>query len=273
MLLIKILLQIAIGVAALLTNYLDYKWYDKRKTSFKKGRNVLIIITGLIICGSVFITIIDDNQNEKTDLAINNNLSSLKDSLSEIKINGLELSKQIEPFLLLAKQKYPNLPISEALMLIRNKIDSLEEVATILKGKEEKRSYTESQFEILKNTKPQIDAKIFINDKDEIIFNIRLLKNVPLRFKPDMSLSSNGYGLIVRIFTSLPEIYPKEGILNYNYKYGNLNELKYVQEVATKITMTVYYESIYANESKLNLRDEIKKEYMIDVKNKTLKPI
>lgn len=107
MIVLKIILQIAIGVAALLTVYLDYKWYDKRKNQFKKGRNWLILIMFVILAFSIISTIHDENEQTKEKEKLTADLGSMKDSLSSIRKIGIDLNNQIEPILNLARKKYP----------------------------------------------------------------------------------------------------------------------------------------------------------------------
>ncbi len=122
-----------IGIAALLTVYLDYKWWDKRKSVFKRGRNWLIGTMIFILIGSVYITCYDESEQDKEKEKLNTKLSDMKDklrdmedSLSVIKKIGVDLKKQIEPILNLAKEKYPQLPIDEALRKLKFDIVELQ---------------------------------------------------------------------------------------------------------------------------------------------------
>ena len=122
---LKIGLQLLIGTLALLTVYIDYKWYDKRTKRFKIARNLLIVLTIVILSGSIFTTIKDHNLQEADKQYYKNKADSTATDLKIIIESGKKLNKQIEPFLEMAMEIYPNLPIEEALFELKRNYEQI----------------------------------------------------------------------------------------------------------------------------------------------------
>ena len=113
---------------------------------------------------------------------------------------------------------------------IENYQEELEEKSKIIKELEKAegiRSKSEQDLVILKKTKPQVDASLFIKD-DYLMIKIEILKRIPFRFRPFISSVEDKYGLTTTIYTSWPEVHPKEGIQYYYFKYAKLKDLKSV---------------------------------------------
>ncbi len=123
---LKIITQFLIGGSALLALFIEYKWQDKRKKSFKYARNILIVITIFILILGVYITWIDEiDKNEKIS-NLNNQLNEAYTTLEYIKSNSDTLKFQIKPFLDLARDIYPNLDNNQALNKLKIRLDELD---------------------------------------------------------------------------------------------------------------------------------------------------
>ncbi|SFC86497.1 hypothetical protein SAMN04487987_101375 [Algibacter pectinivorans] len=79
----------------------------------------------LLILGIV-ITVHDEKEKNKEIVGLNESLDSTRNTLVYIKANGDTLISQLKPILDLAKSKYPNLPINEALDSLNLKINTLD---------------------------------------------------------------------------------------------------------------------------------------------------
>ena len=154
---------------------------------------------------------------------------------------------------------------------IKLKTLELQKKSKLLEQAENKRSTKEIVSEILKRTKPEIDAKLVISDSGELIIVIEMLKQIPFRMNPFVSLESNGHGLSNKIYTTRPEVHPKEGIKFWEFKYSLLSELKYVQDKPSEIKLFVDFESIYMEElNDPKMKGTIEKNYIIDIKNNVI---
>lgn len=86
---LKVALQLALALTALLTAYLDYKWHDKRTTEFKRGRSlllsslVLISIAGLI---NLYFDDIEKRSLKADKIQAEKKLDSMRYSVSNLSI-------------------------------------------------------------------------------------------------------------------------------------------------------------------------------------------
>ena len=228
MIILKIILQIAISISAILTIYLDYKWTDKRKNIFKKTRNWLIVIMGVILIFSVGLTIHDDKEQKNEKLKLNNDLSDLKDSLSVIKKIGIDLNAQIEPLINIAKEKYPDLPIEEAIKKLEIEIDSLELKTFTLEEINRNNKIEKEKLEELKTTIPDVDFSLVI--KDNSLYVVAIFKNmVPIKMRPYLSViwdekmnDLKGYGW--KFHTNFQEIYPDKYNSEVLFEYDKISD-------------------------------------------------
>ena len=123
---LKLVTQLVTGIGGLLTILLDYKWHDKRTKLFKRLRGSLIAITIFSLAIGIYITIQDDKDKNDEIKSLTNKLDSANNTLRYIKASGDTLKNQMNPFLELAKSKYPNLSNKVALDSLKNRIKKLD---------------------------------------------------------------------------------------------------------------------------------------------------
>ena len=269
---IQILLQLLLGFAALLVVKLDYIWTDKRRTIFKHGRSILFWIMVIIIAINIYLVIQNEKNVTKEKVSLQNELNNLKDTLSSVKHISEELIIKMDPIIEMAQYRYPNLSEKEALYKLRLDFQKLENLTETLKEKEQIRNTKDHALEKQKQTKPDVDANLEINENGDVFFKFKFENDVPTRYNPDLYLEENGFGLLTRIYTKWPEIHPVIGRI-YAHKYDNVKNLNYVQEKEAIIVMRIQYESIYIAETgNSDLKGIILKRYLLNIPKKTFKP-
>ncbi len=271
---IQIALQLALGLAALLAVYLDYKWHDKRTAIFKTGRKYLILLMICILVLSIFSTVQNERSQVRKSQFLENQLYSLKDSLYSIKQISNELSDKLDPIIEFAKNRYPTLSTEEAVGRIKNDLDSLGKKTKNLEDKEQGRREKELAIYDLKRTKPEFDIELAILPNDNSInFLIKFKNKVPIKLNFFLYLEGNSKLLVDKVSTKWPEIYP-ELEQTYAFTYDKLENLKYVQNKAAIIVMRIVYESIYINEVKNpELKGVIEKRYLLNVPERIIKKL
>lgn len=274
---LNIILQLLIGISALFIVYLDYKWYDKRKTIFKKARKILIIITVTIICLSIVATI--NQEKEKSKLS--GDISTMQDSISSINVIAKNLNEQIEPFLKLALEKYPNMPTNEALNKFQLEIKEIQKKTKGLELKEQNRKDKETEFEILKNTSPDVEFEMGLIKNDLKIF-VKFNNQVPIKFDPFLQggvleyLTNNPYDFFRRVHLEPIVIYPStEKHKRSEFIYDSIEkDKKLPKDKLLILRMKIRYSSIYMNEiqsSKLKEK-EINLDYLLNTNTHKLIP-
>lgn len=265
----KIILQLIVGIGLILTVILDYKWYDKRTKKFKTSRNTLLVLTLLALILSIINTYNDEVERNSEKIAHQKQLNNVIDSLSEIKSISFEMTQQLEPIIQLAKSRYPNLETGDALKMIKKEIDSLENRTLELEEINNSNLLEKSNFEKLKRTKPKFNCNLKLEiDNDEIYLTIHFefLNEVPIYYRPSIQNNEN-LDIVPRLFSKLPECYPsKENGNSFKYKYGKIQDLRYLSGDENIITMTVAYRSVYTEQVPgLNLGGTITKRYNLDL--------
>ena len=255
MIIVKILLQLLISISAFLAIYLDYKWTDKRRKKFKRTRNWLVIIMGVILIVSVGLTIHDDKEQKNERLELNKELSDLKDSLSIIKKIGVDLNTQIEPLIKIAREKYPDLPIEEALKKLELDIDSLELKTSTLEEINRKNKIEKEKLEELKRTPPNVEFSLEIeNNKLYVIIDFK--NEVPIKMRPYLSViwdneMNEMKGTGWRVYTDYSDIYPSAGLSKVRFEYDDIsNKGLPLGEKILGFRMIIRYFSIYYPEIK-----------------------
>jgi hypothetical protein len=76
---LKIALQVVTVALAILASILDYKWHDKRTTKFKTSRNLLYVMTGVLLVLSIGVTVGDDIENNKREQKLSTDLKKVQD--------------------------------------------------------------------------------------------------------------------------------------------------------------------------------------------------
>lgn len=69
---------LAVGLAVLISA-LDYVWHDRRKRTFKKGRNLLFLFSALFLVGSIITTIHDDYDNNQKEEHLRTQLNKVQE--------------------------------------------------------------------------------------------------------------------------------------------------------------------------------------------------
>lgn len=263
---LSIFLQILIGISALLIVYLDYKWYDKRKNAFKKVRRYLIMTTFLIIGLSVFTTI--RQAHEKRNLL--DNIASLTDRISSVNTIAISLNNQIKPFLNLAMEKYPNLPINEALKKLEFGLVDLQMKTKELELNEQISKSKEVELQRLKSTPPDVDFYVSLINNDLKIF-IKFNNQVPIKFYPFLIYygpwecgTTKFYKIFTKAYIEAIVLYPpkdKNEVLEFIYDTIEKGE-ELPRDKLLCLRMKITYSSIFVDEIQtLKLR---KKEVLLD---------
>lgn len=266
MLFLKILFQIGVGLTSLLAVLLDYKWHDKRRTVFKRFRNIMIWITGGLLLIGVVIIVQDENQKDAEIKTLNNQLDTLKLKLTNIQTSSDSVNYKITPFLKLATDRYPNLNAADALDSLKRDITNLNSKTDQLENFEVSRQASEQEFVRLKNTPPLIDISLIMDKKRTVEVGIKFLNNIPIKFSyrlqnytSTQSYSDHTNGEF-ELYppTDNRTIYIKD---DFNFRDNLRNE-------DSKLKLTVNYQSIYyiqsMNPSLRGVKSEI---YSVDPLN------
>ncbi len=265
----KIILQLIVGIGLFLTVILDYMWNDKRTRKFKLSRKVLLALTLVALILSIINIYNDETERISEKNAHQMQLNNMVDSLSEIKSISYEMAKQMEPIIQLAKSRYPNLKTGDALQMIKKEIDSLENRTFELEGINKSNLIEKAIFEKLKRTKPKFNCNLKLElDNGEIYLTIHFefLNDVPIYYRPSIE-NKDKLDITPRLFSKLPECYPsKENGKWFKYKYGKIQDLRYLSGNKNIITMAVAYESIYAEQvPESDLGGKVIKKYNLDL--------
>jgi hypothetical protein len=264
MLYIKVLFQIGVGVVGLLALLLDYKWQDKRRTVFKKTRNVLIGLSILLVITSVVLTIFDEKQKTSE-------IATLSEQLNLIKQNGDRLNLQIVPFLKIATDRYPNLSSERALDSLREYIQKIENQTSILQKSETVRQVKEMELDEMKKTSPKIEALLSMDHKRNVSVGVLFHNKVPIKFNYTLQ-HSQGDKVLSKGTTYGLLLYPPKD----NRPLFIANDLNFKDHIPSdsisELKVTISYESIYYSES-LNpnlVGNSSSKSYVIDPRKNTL---
>lgn len=141
MLIIKIIGPSLVLLVTLLQIFIDYKWYDRRTKEHKQARRILPTIIIAAIIFSV-ITVIIDDYNSST---INKQLIEAKKERATLQGKVIELESKLDPFIEIARRKYPNQLADVALDSLFNEIKRIEKNTKIL-GERTDHLYTRESF-------------------------------------------------------------------------------------------------------------------------------
>lgn len=257
MLFVKILFQAGIGLTGLLALLLDHKWHDKRRKIYKKLRNVLIVSSILLLVMGVALIIVDEKEKNKE-------VATLTQQLTLIRENGDNLNRQIEPFLKIATDRYPNLTSEKALDSLKEDIQNLNTKTQSLEKLELVRQVGEKELEILKKTPPQIDAILSMDNQRRVTIGIKFLNKVPIKFsytlrhsKGDKELSNHNTGEFVLYPTKDHHLFYIRDEFNFRDHIPN--------DGFSTLKLSVSYQSIYFIETlNPNLKGTVTSTYSID---------
>jgi hypothetical protein len=257
MLLAKILFQIGIGLAGLLALLLDYKWYDKRRLVFKKSRNLLISLSILSVLTSIIVTIYDEREKDEA-------IKTLTAQLDLIKRNGDKLNLQIEPFLKIATDRYPNLSSEKALDSLKEDIKKIESQTFSLEKSEIARQLREKGLEELRTTPPDIEAILSMDNQRNVSVGVQFHNNVPIKFAYTLMHSYRDKVLSSHTSSEF-QLYPLKDKRPIFIK-DDFNFREHIPNTGfSDIEVIISYESIYYLESlNSNLRGSVSKVYTVD---------
>lgn len=225
------------------------------------------------------ITIVQDEADhvkEKEDLT--SQLNSMKDSLSTIRKIGSDLHNQIEPILNLARKKYPDLPIEDAIIKIQHELDSLEVKASYLEDKEEKRMQNERELAILKKNKPDVNFKLGIINKKVRLW-VEFKNRVPIEFRPYLSLINDEEGKNYKkdgsvLIMDYQKVYPNDIDKNQSYfDFFDLSSYELPKNTTYLFKVFVRYRSVFAEVSSTELKEvTVELNYIFNPVDGTMKP-
>ncbi|MDP2981722.1 MAG: hypothetical protein Q8O92_00140 [Candidatus Latescibacter sp.] len=159
MFLIKIISPILVLILTLVQFYIDHRWKDRRTKKYKYAKILFIVIIFVAVVFTIITTVIDyqNEQNTKKQLDDLKKLTILTDlnavhrekqAISEresLKIKLVDLQDKLDPFLEIAKSKYPRLPTEEALKYLSQEIENIKQKTEIIESATKDRKLTEMQ--------------------------------------------------------------------------------------------------------------------------------
>jgi hypothetical protein len=133
----KLLLAIVSGLALLLTALLDYRWWDKRRWQFKKGRKALFIVLGVLWIGAMLSVYLDGKEREAEATRLSQRLGKLQSGQSKAAQDAeardqnqrneiRKLQNMLEPFLIAARRRTPDSDDATALHSLAERLNRLE---------------------------------------------------------------------------------------------------------------------------------------------------
>ena len=152
MLIWKVLLQILAVVLALLVTNLDYIWHDKRTLKFKRTRLALYVFSGAFLIISIVVTVQSERKADRESQELRVKLGELTHETQAGAKLVKELQNQLQPFITLAREKYPSPDLDESLKSLHSDLQKIHERTTKLETAEaatRPRSLIPSQMETL----------------------------------------------------------------------------------------------------------------------------
>lgn len=143
MLYFRILVQVLALGSALLIAVLDYYWRDKRTIHFKRGRQLLLLLAVASLVASVTLTVIDSRHVRAESEALHTALaaarseamraagetiaarSELADGLRHLSLQNDDLVRSLQPFLAVARKRYPGATDNEAVAALGRDLQAL----------------------------------------------------------------------------------------------------------------------------------------------------
>ena len=210
---------------------------------------------GIILIFSIGLTLHDNKEQKDEKLRLTNELHDLKDSLSVIRRISIDLNKQIEPLINIARERYPDLPIEEAIKKLETEIDSLELKTRTLEEINKNNQLEKEKLETLKRTIPEVDFSLRIIDNR--LYVVTKFKNeVPIKMRPFLSviwdkemrnLKGDGW----KFHTNFHDIYPNNNSNEALFEYDKIDNKKLpLGKEILGFRMIIRYYSIYFPEIK-----------------------
>jgi hypothetical protein len=270
MLYLKIIVQIVVGISALLAVALQYKWHDKRRVIFKKLRNALIGFTILSLVTGLIVTVSDEIKKDAEINLLQSKLDSAQNILLYIKSNGDTLNARLQPILAFVHGRYPNLSFEDAVDSLKLTISRLDRKTSDLNVKDSLRNVDELRLRTLMQTPPSITAQLLMDSGRNIYLEVRFINKVPINFEYSLVHSLESKRLS-QGGTSFSEVYPpqnNQALLvkdQFNFPaHIPKNELSF-------LSLEINYESIYFKQSyDAKLKRNFKKDYVIDPQRNSL---
>jgi len=166
MLLLKILLQILTALFAALALNLDHVWHENEHKK-SKARKWLYFLTAFSFILSIWVLVYDERSVERDKESLNSQLDTLK-TQNDLLINSTndsrreqveryeellsankELQNQLQPFVTLARQKYPSGDVNESLKSLHSDLQKIKERTSALEASNRPRSLSLPQIETL----------------------------------------------------------------------------------------------------------------------------
>ena len=152
MLIWKVLLQTLAVVLGLLVANLDYIWHDKRTLKFKRTRLALYVSSGVFLSISIVVTVQSERKSDRESQELRVKLGELTHETQSGAELVKELQNQLQPFITLAREKYPSPDLNESLRSLHSDLQKIQERTTKLEAAEvatRSRSLSPSQVETL----------------------------------------------------------------------------------------------------------------------------
>src|SRR3972149_6418111 len=125
MLIWKVLLQILAVVLALLVTNLDYIWHDKRTLKFKRARLALYVFSGAFLIISIVVTVQSERKADRESQELRVKLGELTHETQAGANIVKELQNQLQPFITLAREKYPFPDLNESLKSLHSDLQKI----------------------------------------------------------------------------------------------------------------------------------------------------
>ena len=270
-------------------NNISHYFTDKNSNSFKFARIIAIILTlVLMVCGSLLIAYDDFSQDQNTK-NLNSEISMLKEDLNHardsvgtlIKISGKTITDTLEklksqqttiqeslnPFIEIAKSKYPNLSQEMGLQNLQFDLTDIKKNIT----DQSKRRESE---EILKKTPPNLDFGLMYDKRKGLALMIYFKNKIPILINYAVKEVSSSK-ILVSDYNRKWRINPNSLSDNlYVLGLGDFSENVGVKNEPFKIKLTFSYESYYFDESQdFKLKVFKEKYYILDIQKGELKEL
>lgn len=124
----KILISVLSSFIALLGIGLEYKWHDKKTKWHKRIRNILITLIILSAAGAIYVIY-------KDELRVQKDIQQAQEDRSALQKQLVDLNSKLDPFIELARSRYPKETTDLALQKLMNDMSELKSKTRFIEEK------------------------------------------------------------------------------------------------------------------------------------------
>jgi hypothetical protein len=119
----QIIFQIVAMVVLVLTALLDYRFHDKRTSKFKLLRAVLLYgAIPICLIAGIWSVIVSYRATARDQKVLADSLTAIRKDAKGLQEGNRELQAKLDPFINLAKQRYPDSSLPRAIQLLQNEL-------------------------------------------------------------------------------------------------------------------------------------------------------